>query len=81
MGPHPDYVHCDSGFGWQQVFTTPCGVRRSEWWFNNKPNSWFCSKCGETHPKYACALTVERWVDESTWWKPWTWGRGHWEVK
>lgn len=38
-----------------------------------------CPRCG-TH-KRSWVVRVCRWVSEAVWWRPSTWGRGHWENK
>lgn len=35
-----------------------------------------CAGCGK---RGDFTEIVSRWVSKETWWKPWTWGNGHWE--
>lgn len=35
-----------------------------------------CTGCG-TRGEFI--EIVSRWISSDTWWKPWTWGNGHWE--
>lgn len=37
-----------------------------------------CGSCGEY---VEWVDSVERWISQSTWWKPWTWRKGYWEKK
>jgi len=38
-----------------------------------------CKRCGT--PKSQWTLDTERWVSKSIWYKPSTWGTGHWETR
>lgn len=38
-----------------------------------------CPDCGAG--KHTWSIEVCRWVDDSVWWKPGTWGKGRWVLK
>jgi hypothetical protein len=43
-----------------------------------------CPKCGQPcdlNYRDTWARVVRRKVSDATWYKPWTWGRWHWEYK
>jgi len=46
-----------------------------------------CPECGNASPTWKRGrddnwhLATMRWVDDGVWWKPWTWDKGHWEIK
>ncbi len=48
-----------------------------------------CPECGRSKPAFPklsnlngwMVATMRSWIPTWTWWKFWTWGRGHWECK
>lgn len=40
-----------------------------------------CARCGTKRPEEGWAPDVAIWVWNRTWYKPWTWFRGHWRLK
>lgn len=43
-----------------------------------------CPKCGapcDLNHRDEWARVVRRWASDATWFKPWTWRRGHWEYR
>lgn len=43
--------------------------------YNNPHIKYPCSQCGNTH---IWEDEVKKWVSDSIWYKPQTWGTGHW---
>ena len=38
-----------------------------------------CAHCGKRQNQ--ANREIRRWISDSIWWKPQTWGTGHWEVR
>lgn len=63
---------------WRTYAVCPCGERFYAP-FGDKfhVHHVACPSCGRHKKEWS--VRASRYVSQSVWWQPWTWGRGYWE--